>query len=148
MNSLLKSTLGILRLCAIAAALGSPAAHAITPAEQQNLQKLLECRTGVNYKLLDATIAREKISRTGGLHTLKAPIRIFGFPTQKISLFMDSGENSYQAYMEGHSMQDLIRAAKLTKDSGFYGRRAPGGFLDIETYEGLSFRCSINLEGE
>lgn len=147
MSVLRKSPTDILLLCAIVAAMSSPAAHAITIAEQKNLQKLLECRTGINYKLLNATIAREKVPMGGELHTLKAPIQVFGFATQKISLFMDSGENSYRTYIENQPIQDLVRAAKLTKSSGSYSRQAPGGFLDIDTYERVSYRCSISFEG-
>lgn len=161
MNSLKKSSFGSLpsRLnqkaqhcfyaaCIVASIALPGTASAMTASERQNLVKLFECQSGVNYDLLDATMEKHGISNSAEPYRLKNPITVFGLPIQTIKIFRESGEDSYRAFTQGVTQSQMILAARLKKGQWGFERSTKVGVITVEDYDGLSFKCVVATASE
>lgn len=133
----------------IAVSIALPAtASAMTASERQNLVKLFECQSGVNYELLDATMDKYGISYSAEPYRLKTPLTVFGLPIQTITIFRESGEDAYRAFTKGVTQPQMILAARLKKGQWGFARNTKAGVIRVENYNGLHFECAAAMSSE
>lgn len=134
-------------LIAVSIALPSTAS-AMTASERQNLVKLFECQSGVNYDLLDATMEKYGISYSAEPYRLKTSLTVFGLPIQTITIFRESGEDAYRAFTKGVTQPQMILAARLKKGQWGFARNTKAGVIRVENYNGLHFECATAMSSE
>lgn len=133
----------------IAASIALPSmASAMTASERQNLVKLFECQSDVNYELLNATMEKYGISNSAEPYQLKNPLTVFGLPIKTIKIFRESGEDSYRAFTQGVTQSQMILAARLKKGKWDFERSTKIGVVSVEDYDGLSFKCVVETASE
>ncbi|MDZ4298802.1 MAG: hypothetical protein U1A04_10855 [Moraxellaceae bacterium] len=123
-------------------------ASAMTASELQNLVKLFECQSGVNYELLDATMDKYGISYSAEPYRLKTPLTVFGLPVQTITIFRESGEDAYRAFTQGVTQPQMILAARLKKGQWGFARNTKAGVVRVENNNGLHFECAAAMSSE
>lgn len=116
--------------------------------KQAILEQALECKA-INYKVFDATLSALKIPTQTGSFNLPTPIKVFGFPVTKISIFRDGGEDRYMAFIPGADVKDVAKAANIKANpQGSYSKSIKNRTLSAmpETTGGASVECLVNFE--
>lgn len=120
----------------------APVAQNWTDKELKNFQKLFECRSGVNYDLLHASLKRYGDPDD---YTLSLPIKIFGHASSKFTLFF-SGEGIFRTYVKGQTEAALAKSAAIKKSKNGYYKSYDWRYLKVDTYEGTYYECNVNFE--
>ena len=82
--------------------------------------------------------------------TLGDPVKVYGLSVHKVAISRDGGEQIYRSYLDGVSIQQLVKSAslKLGKDGKTYGRLTKVGVLSAGTEGGeATLTCTVNTEG-
>ncbi len=82
--------------------------------------------------------------------TLGDPVKVYGLSVHKVAISRDGGEQIYRSYLDGVSIQQLVKSAslKLGKDGKTYGRLTKVGVLSagMEGSE-TTLTCTVSTEG-